>query len=102
MNNDSRFSNGFLLGLILGGGAVFLLGTRTGKNLLKIMSEQGLEGLTDLLEEYGLGNLEEVEEVEEAQEEIKNGELKKPHSGQEEVLQEKPVVKKRFFRKIRR
>ena len=49
--NDSKFSTGLLLGMILGGGAVFLLGTRTGKNLLKIVSEQGLDGLTGLLEE---------------------------------------------------
>ena len=63
--NDNKFTTGLLLGLILGGGAVFLLGTRTGKNLLKIVSDQGLDGLVNLLEEYGLDSLEEIEEVEE-------------------------------------
>ena len=48
--NDNKFTTGLLLGLILGGGAVFLLGTKTGKNLLKIISEQGMDGLLNLLE----------------------------------------------------
>ena len=61
--NDNKFTTGFLLGLILGGGAVFLLGTKTGKNLFKIVSEQGLDGLLNLLEEYNFDDLEEMEEM---------------------------------------
>jgi hypothetical protein len=106
-NNDSKFGVGLLLGLILGGGAVFLLGTRTGKNLLKIVSEQGLDGLINLLEEYDLADLEEYEEVEnqdqtdvssehhtEGQE--KKSSFAKASEGQEEA------PKRRFFKKIRR
>ena len=94
MNNDNRFFNGFLLGLFVGGAAVFLLGTRTGRNLVKIVSEQGLEGLTDLLEEYDLVELEEE------QEDNNNGHLKTTPSAQEPPQEEKP--KKRFFKRVRR
>lgn len=106
MNNDNRFSHGFLLGLIIGGGAVFLLGTKTGKNLLKIASEQGLEGFANLLEEYDLASIEEEEEnpaiyKDEPIEEIRtNGHLKNPTDNKEEELKEGP--KKRFFKRIRR
>ncbi|MCL6096738.1 MAG: hypothetical protein M1444_03635 [Patescibacteria group bacterium] len=95
--NNSRFSNGFMLGLIVGGGAVFLLGTKTGKKILKNLSEQGWEGLTEMLEEVDLGEDEEEESMEEvsssnhqhADEEVK-----------EEVKEEpKESTKKRFFRK---
>lgn len=50
MNNNSSggFSHGFLLGIILGGGIVFLMGTKKGKKLLKTITEEGLEGIADL------------------------------------------------------
>jgi gas vesicle protein len=87
--NNGRLSNGFILGLIIGGGAVFLFGTKTGKKLLKKFSEEGWEGLTEILEEVDMGEYEE-EPVEEAT----NGELK------EEVPEEVKVTsKKRFFKK---
>lgn len=86
--NNGRLSNGFILGLIIGGGAVFLFGTKTGKKLLKKFSEEGWEGLTEILEEVDMGEYEE-EPVEEAT----NGELK------EEVPEEVKVSKKRFFKK---
>lgn len=97
MNNDNRFFNGFLLGLFVGGAAVFLVGTRTGKNLLKIVSEEGWEGLTNLLEEYELDDLVEVEKE---QEDNHNGHLKTTPSTQESPEEEKP--KKRFFKRVRR
>ena len=37
----------------------FYLGTKTGKNLLKIVSEQGMDGLVEILEEYNFDDLEE-------------------------------------------
>ncbi len=87
--NNGRLSNGFILGLIIGGGAVFLFGTKTGKKLLKKFSEEGWEGLTEILEEVDMGEYEE-EPVEEAT----NGELKG------EVPEEVKVSsKKRFFKK---
>lgn len=97
-NNDSKFSNGFVLGLIIGAGVVFLLGTKTGKNLLKIISEQGLDGISNLLEEYDLSDLEEEEneqEVSEDEPEVKEvSESSNGHKVQ--------ATKKRFFRRIKR
>lgn len=101
-NHDSKFSTGFLLGLLIGGGAVFLLGTKTGKNLLKIVSEQGLDGLISVLEDYNLEDLEEYEEeVEEPQSESKsNGHVKEERVEKMEVKDQTP--KKRFFKRVRR
>lgn len=86
------------MGLIIGGGLVFLLGTKTGKNLLKILSEQGLDGLAGILEEYGVG--EDLEEEE--YEEILEDEPKSNGHAPEVVLQkseEKKAPKKRFFKR---
>jgi hypothetical protein len=106
--NSGRFSNGFLLGLIIGGGLVFLLGTKTGKAILKTVSEEGLEGLTGFLEDLDLEDLEEdiPDEVEEAKEVSgeKNPEIIeeiKETPAEKAEMEEKPVPKpkKRFFRK---
>lgn len=89
--------DGLVLGAVLGGAAVFLLGTRTGKNLLKIVSEQGLDGLVSLLQEYDLSDLDEEEEEFEPTPEA-NGQAK-PDSKilEEEVPEEAP--KRRFFKR---
>ena len=42
------FSNGFLLGAIVGSGLVFLLGTKKGKQVLKTLMENGFEGVSEL------------------------------------------------------
>ena len=102
MNNDNRFLNGFLLGALLGGSAVFLFGTRTGKNLLKIVSEQGLDGLISLLEEYDFDELNQIEEAEdksferetESNSQLQNKE--KPAESKEEN------AKRRFFKRLRK
>jgi gas vesicle protein len=105
-NNDNKFSAGFLLGLLIGGGIVFLLGTRSGKNLLKIASEQGLDGLTNLLEEYDLGDLGEYEEVDSEEEaDLTQEQSKEAAEGEqkeESDNHESKTPKKRFFKKIRR
>ena len=93
MNNqhDSKFTLGLLLGLIVGGGAVFLFGTKTGKNILKIISEQGLDGILNLLEEYNFDDLAD--------------DLQEEHQGEEEKEEsngESKPSKKRFFKKIRK
>jgi hypothetical protein len=92
--NDSRFTTGLFLGLILGGGAVFLLGTKTGKNLLKILSEQGMDGLINLLQEYDLEDLEE-ESFDSAQD---LGKPREPETNGET----KETPKKHFFRRIKK
>ena len=103
MNNqhDSKFTLGLLLGLIVGGGAVFLFGTKTGKNILKIISEQGLDGILNLLEEYNFDDLAEYEEVESEE----AADLQEEHQGEEEKEEsngESKPSKKRFFKKIRK
>ncbi|OGH44586.1 MAG: hypothetical protein A3J14_00625 [Candidatus Levybacteria bacterium RIFCSPLOWO2_02_FULL_37_18] len=47
-HNSNAFGNGFLLGAILGGVGVFLFGTKKGKRLLKTLTEEGIEGISDL------------------------------------------------------
>ena len=47
-NHGGRFSDGFLLGAIFGGVAVFLLGTKKGKKILKTITEEGFEGLGEI------------------------------------------------------
>jgi hypothetical protein len=106
-NNDGKFSVGFVMGLLLGGGIVFLIGTRTGKNLVKIVSEQGLDGLLSLLEEYNFGDLEEYEEVENEDEaDLTQAEAKADSDGEEkkegENQEAKSSPKKRFFKRVRR
>ena len=103
-NHEGKFSAGFLMGLLLGGGIVFLLGTRTGKNLLKIVSEQGLDGIINLLEEYNFGDLEEYEEVENEEEaDITQENQEENPEEHKENSEEKPKSpKKRFFKRVRR
>lgn len=48
---NSRFSDGFLFGLIIGGAAVFLLGTEKGNKILKALADEGFEGITDLIDD---------------------------------------------------
>lgn len=101
--NDNKFTTGLLLGLILGGGAVFLLGTRSGKNILKIVSDQGLDGLLNLLEEYNLDGLEEMEPSD-AQamdgKEVQEYEEVNHQSSEKEEPQKSS--KKRFFRRVKK
>lgn len=49
-NGNNGFFSGFLLGAVIGGAAVFFLGTKKGKQLLKTVSEEGLDGISDLVE----------------------------------------------------
>lgn len=100
-SNDSKFSTGFLLGLILGGGLVFLLGTKTGKNLLKIVSEQGLDGIVSLLEEYNFNDLGEYEEVD-LEEDADIEEHHEDTENDESDSEKSKPGKKRFFKRIRK
>jgi hypothetical protein len=96
-NHNSHFSSGFLIGLIIGAGIVFLLGTRTGKNLLKILSDQGIEGLVNLLDEYDFSDLEEDGEKLAQQEEYEQLETNAKidgHSGE--------TTKRRFFKRFKK
>ena len=50
-NNHGRFSDGFLLGMLLGGALVFLFATKKGNKILKAVTEEGLEGLGEIARE---------------------------------------------------
>lgn len=55
------FSSGLIFGAVLGAGAVFLLGTKGGRKILKTLTENGIDGLglQDFLDETFLENEEE-------------------------------------------
>ncbi len=96
-NNNNRsgsnFFGGFLLGFLIGGLAVFLLGTKKGKKILKTISEEGLDNLSNILEKAGeAGNLDEVYEEEEEAAPEKQASVKENIGG-------KP---KRFFKGVAR
>jgi gas vesicle protein len=97
--NDSKFSTGLLIGLIIGGGAVFLMGTKTGRNLVKIISERGMDGIAELLEEYNLDDLGELEdEGEVPADEVESDETVDHQSTEKR----EPAPKKHFFKRIRK
>jgi uncharacterized membrane-anchored protein YhcB (DUF1043 family) len=110
-NHSSRFFDGFILGIMVGALGVFLLGTKSGKNLLKIISEQGLDGVKDLIDEYNLQDetdfedeVDFVEKVHNATPEVRNHVAEKNNNSAPEIVEseEKPTPKKRFFKRLRR
>ncbi|MCL4354494.1 YtxH domain-containing protein [Patescibacteria group bacterium] len=93
-HHSNGFANGFLFGLIIGAAVVFLLATKKGRKILKLISEEGLDNLTNIVEEY----TSEAEE-ENAEEDVQEQEIDDDSTdGPEEV---KPIKKskKRFFRR---
>ncbi|MEK9176313.1 MAG: YtxH domain-containing protein [Patescibacteria group bacterium] len=48
---SNRFSDGFLLGALVGGAAVFLFATKKGNKILSAITEQGMSGLSDFIED---------------------------------------------------
>lgn len=94
-NNGGNFLPGFLLGAVLGSGIIFLFGTKKGKILLKTITEEGLEGISeveDIIEEVA----EEYETPEVLEKKLE------PQVNKEQVVEEKSSGVKRFFRGIRK
>ncbi len=58
--HSSGFMNGLLLGIIIGAALVFFLGTKKGKELLRTITEEGLEDFSEL-GEYFTENMDEEE-----------------------------------------
>lgn len=87
-HKGGHFSSGFILGTIVGAAIVFLLATEKGKKVLKVISDEGLKNLSDLIEESELEEDEILEEVVEEPKDLENSESPKP--------------KKRFFRRVRK
>lgn len=89
---SNKFIDGFIWGLLLGGGAVFLLGTKKGNKLLKIITEEGSGTLNEIIKE-----VEEVSEDMGFTEEPKNTQGSLKHSEKEEESHENTKVR-RFFK----
>ncbi len=77
-NTSSGFLNGFLLGNIVGGVLVYLFGTKKGKKLLKVITEEGFDSISQL---------EELLSQREDSEEKRHGNTSKNHTIVPEVLE---------------
>lgn len=95
-NNKSgnNFFSGFLLGVLVGAGLVFLLGTKKGKKLLKVISEKGLDNVSNILKDEGVAM-----DPDETYEDDEKNPPKKEVTVSD--TKEKPRVR-RFFRGISR
>ncbi len=96
------FMNGLFLGIIIGAAIVFLIGTKKGKKILKMLTESGIEGVSDLEEMLS----EQEDEGDYEQEYSAEGEELTPTPIQtvhrEEVKQAIHRPLKRFFRGIKK
>lgn len=88
--SQGGFSSGFLLGAIVGGLLVFLIATKKGKKILKILTENGFEGIQDLADMFD-DDEEDMEETYTAEGEV----VETPKSDGSKAL--KPL--KRFFKR---
>lgn len=104
-HSGGGFFNGFILGLLVGAGLVFLLGTNKGKKVLQMLLDQVEENsaISELLEipddeeEEMMG----IEAEEEEEPEFEKVEVEKPHvqAPHEEEKPHKVTAKvKRFFK----
>lgn len=96
---DGKFFSGFLIGLLIGAAVVFLLATKRGKKLLKAISEDGIDNISNLLEKGE--KTEELDEVVIAEKPRKEFVRKREFAIKEIEIEEKPKVR-RFFRGISR
>ena len=96
-HHDNKFFNGFLIGLVLGAAIVFLFATKRGKKILKLISEEGFESITNVLEEIEEEEMVDqdfVEDVPKSEQSVN----KETRSQNDDELKPK---KKRFFRRIK-
>lgn len=93
-SGQGKFLNGFLLGALIGAGAVFLLTSKKGKELLKTLSEEGLDNISELLQQED--QIVDDEDEVESEKKESNGQ-----EGHPQEINKKPLVK-RFFRGISR
>lgn len=105
-NNNGRFFDGLLFGAIIGGAAVFLLGTNKGNKVLKVLSEGGLENLTEMFEDFEQGVEQGVRKTaknieREGEKELEKVEGKIEHEAPKENGVNHESGSRRFFRKGR-
>lgn len=105
---NSRFSDGFLIGAMAGGALVFLLGTKKGNEVLKLIMDEGrasLEDIMDGIEEYKV----EMEKAQENSDDIEGEavdqvvETEETKTEPSKASNEKPKPSnKRFFNKSKK
>lgn len=118
-NGSGKFINGFFWGALIGAGVIFLLGTKKGKQILKVISEEGLE-LSQLFSEGGCDDSDcecedecdecakEPVHVKHSQNNQKEPQSEKVHegivqeTGEEKVATNGHSSPRRFFRGIKR
>ncbi len=98
-NSGNNFFSGFLLGALVGAAVVFLLGTKKGKRLLKAISEEGIDNISNLLEEAS--KTENLDQVVEKPPFAKASEGQGEFAIKETTIEHRPKVR-RFFRGISR
>lgn len=94
-------SNGFFLGVIFGAALFYLLGTKSGRKILKELSGKGLNVLEELSNTRDFEFIpEEEDEYEEENEGVLN--LKNDKENIEPVKNGQSSLKKRLFKGIKR
>lgn len=103
MGNNGRFSDGFLMGAVVGGALVFLLGTEKGNKVLKLIMEEGRASLSDFMDEIEEYKEEAKEVIEMAEDEMDEelGETAPEASRETNGNSTKSKPTKRFFRKAK-
>jgi hypothetical protein len=91
MNNDTNKSGGnflsaFIIGALVGAAVVFFLGTKRGKKILKVISEKGMDNVSDILKKA-----EETMDLDEVSEEISADK-----KNIKENVEEKPRIRRLF------
>lgn len=101
MGSNGRFSDGLLLGAILGGTAVFLLGTKKGNKVLKVLTNEGIDGLSSIISDFEDGVSEGIKKTAKRIENATGEEVRdlgeRMIDDQEVLNSRKPS--KRFFKK---
>jgi gas vesicle protein len=95
-HQGSGFFNGFLLGIVVGAAIVFLVATKKGKKILKLISEEGLDSLENLIKEDELDELMNEENSIE-----KNGVPEEPILETNGENKETVAKKRRFFKRAK-
>lgn len=93
---NSKFSNGFIWGIALGGALVFLLGTKKGKKILQSFTSTGL----DILE--GLTSANQGEYIDEEPVAEKSDKTSVEFSQESNSASNNHSSPKRFFRGVKK
>jgi len=102
--NEKHGSNGFLIGLLIGGAVGALIGTKKGRQILKDAAEYGIEYVGSTI------NLKDIESIlDQDEEEMMQGEINSEpkekvmaEQGMSEVGSHQEPPKRRLFRGLRK